>query len=43
MKKRIGSHPPVREEGGGRGVGTQAGAVLLVETVRKTRSFWTSP
>ena len=36
MKKRIGSYPRVRVEGGGRGVASQAGAVLLVETVRKT-------
>ncbi|MGW5196474.1 IS1380 family transposase [Streptomyces spiralis] len=36
MKKRIGSYPRVRVEGGGRGVVSQAGAVLLVETVRKT-------
>ncbi|GAB1329923.1 hypothetical protein ACE1SV_42620 [Streptomyces sennicomposti] len=36
MKKRIGSYPRVRVEGGGRGVVSQAGAALLVETVRKT-------
>lgn len=36
MKKRIGSYPRVRVEGGGRGIVSQAGAVLLVETVRKT-------
>lgn len=36
MKKRIGSYPHVRVEGGGRSVVSQAGAVLLVETVRKT-------
>ncbi|MFG3093962.1 IS1380 family transposase [Streptomyces sp. NPDC048202] len=36
MKKRIGSYPRVRTEGGGRGVVSQAGAVLLVETVRKS-------
>ncbi|TQK52648.1 DDE family transposase [Streptomyces sp. SLBN-118] len=36
MKKRIGSYPRVRVEGGGRAVVSQAGAVLLVETVRKT-------
>ncbi|MGW9028055.1 IS1380 family transposase [Streptomyces sp. NPDC055722] len=36
MKKRIGSYPRVRVEGGGRGVVTQAGSVLLVETVRKS-------
>lgn len=35
MKKRIGSYPRVRIESGGRGVVSQAGAVLLVETVRK--------
>ncbi|MEU5307151.1 transposase, partial [Streptomyces noursei] len=36
MKKRIGSYPHVRVEGGGRGVVSQAGSVLLVETLRKT-------
>ncbi|KUN50683.1 hypothetical protein AQJ46_51210, partial [Streptomyces canus] len=36
MKKRIGFYPRVRAEGGGRGVVSQAGAVLLVETARKT-------
>ncbi|MGW7239941.1 IS1380 family transposase [Streptomyces sp. NPDC054804] len=36
MKKTIGSYPRVRVEGGGRGVVSQAGAVLLVETVRKS-------
>ncbi|CAM5512289.1 IS1380 family transposase [Streptomyces canarius] len=36
MKKRIGSYPRVRVEGGGGGVVSQAGAVLLVETVRKS-------
>ncbi|MGW0084849.1 transposase [Streptomyces sp. NPDC003393] len=36
MKKRIGSYPCVRVEGGGRGVISQAGPVLLVETVRKS-------
>ncbi|GAA0907493.1 hypothetical protein GCM10009574_100460 [Streptomyces asiaticus] len=36
VKKRIGSYPRVRVEGGGRGVVSQADAVLLVETVRKT-------
>ncbi|MDI3390794.1 IS1380 family transposase [Streptomyces sp. B-S-A8] len=36
MKKRIGSYPHVRIEGGGRAVVSQAGGVLLVETVRKT-------
>ncbi len=36
MKKRIGSYPRVRSEGGGHGVVSQAGAVLLVETVRKS-------
>ncbi|MFC8593871.1 IS1380 family transposase [Streptomyces atroolivaceus] len=35
MKKRIGSYPCVRIEGGGRAVVSQAGGVLLVETVRK--------
>ncbi len=35
MKKRIGSYPRVRIEGGGRAVVSQAGGVLLVETVRK--------
>ncbi|GLP68884.1 hypothetical protein TUSST3_55070 [Streptomyces sp. TUS-ST3] len=35
MKKRIGSYPRVRIEGGGRTVVSQAGGVLLVETVRK--------
>jgi hypothetical protein len=36
VKKRIGSYPRVRVEGGGRTVVSQAGGVLLVETVRKT-------
>ncbi|WP_371790435.1 IS1380 family transposase [Streptomyces sp. NBC_01471] len=36
MKKRIGSYPRVRVEGGGRTVVSQAGGVLLVETIRKT-------
>ncbi|MDX3075762.1 IS1380 family transposase [Streptomyces sp. MI02-7b] len=36
MKKRIGSYPRVRTEGGGRAVVSQAGGVLLVETIRKT-------
>ncbi|MEV6655015.1 IS1380 family transposase [Streptomyces sp. NPDC051219] len=36
MKKSIGSYPRVRVEGGGRGAVSQAGAVLLVETVRKS-------
>ncbi|MDX2565304.1 IS1380 family transposase [Streptomyces sp. TX20-6-3] len=36
MKKRIGSYPRVRIEGGGRAVVSQAGGVLLVETVRKS-------
>ncbi|WP_408056169.1 transposase [Streptomyces ureilyticus] len=36
MKKRIGSYPRVRVEGGGRGVVSQATAVLLVETARKS-------
>lgn len=35
VKKRIGSYPGVRIEGGGRSVVSQAGSVLLVETVRK--------
>jgi hypothetical protein len=35
VKKRIGSYPRVRIEGGGHTVVSQAGAVLLVETVRK--------
>lgn len=36
MSKHIGSYPRVRVEGSGCGVVSQAGAVLLVETVRKT-------
>ncbi len=36
MKKRIGSYRCVRVGGGGRGVVSQAGGVLLVETVRKS-------
>ncbi len=36
MKKSIGSYPSVRVEGGGRSVVSQAGSVLLVETVRKS-------
>jgi hypothetical protein len=36
VKKRIGSYPRVRVEGGGRGAVSQAGGVLLVETVRKS-------
>ncbi|WP_405836601.1 IS1380 family transposase [Streptomyces sp. NBC_01518] len=36
MKKSSGSYPRVRVEGGGRGVVARAGAVLLVETVRKS-------
>ncbi len=36
MKKRIGFYPRVRVEGDGRQVVSQAGSVLLVETVRKT-------
>lgn len=36
MIKPIGSYPRVRAEGGGRGVVSQAGAVLLVETVCKS-------
>ncbi|MFH9073768.1 IS1380 family transposase [Streptomyces alboflavus] len=36
MKKRPGSYPRVRVESGGRGVVSQAGGVLLVETIRKS-------
>lgn len=36
MKKRLGCYPRVRVEGSGRGVVTQAGSVLLVETARKS-------
>ncbi|MFG2677286.1 IS1380 family transposase [Streptomyces sp. NPDC048445] len=36
MKKSIGSYPRVRIEDGGRSVVSQAGGVLLVETVRKS-------
>lgn len=36
MKRRRGSYPRVRVEGGGRGVVSQVGSVLLVETVRKS-------
>ncbi|MEU7723866.1 IS1380 family transposase [Streptomyces sp. NPDC040724] len=36
MKKRIGSYPHVRVEGGGRVVVSQAGGVLLVETVHRS-------
>jgi hypothetical protein len=36
VKKSTGSYPRVRVEDGGRGVVTQAGSVLLVETVRKS-------
>ena len=36
MKKSSGSYPRVRVEGGGRGVVSQAGSVLLVETFRKS-------
>ncbi|WP_372412147.1 IS1380 family transposase [Streptomyces luteireticuli] len=35
MRKRIGFYPCVRVEGSGRGAVSQAGAVLLVEMVRK--------
>ncbi|WP_329184161.1 IS1380 family transposase [Actinacidiphila glaucinigra] len=35
MKKRIGSYSRVRVEGGGRGVVSQVGGVLLMETIRK--------
>ncbi|PPS91059.1 hypothetical protein BZZ08_00658 [Streptomyces sp. MH60] len=34
-KKRVGSYPRLRIEGGGRAVVSQAGGVRLVETVRK--------
>ncbi len=36
MKKRSGLYPRVRVEGGARRVVSQAGSVLLVETVRKS-------
>ena len=36
MREPIGSYPRVRVQGDGRQVVSQAGAVLLVETVRKT-------
>ena len=36
MSRRIGLYPRVRLEGGGSGVVSQAGVVLLVETVRKS-------
>lgn len=36
MKRSIGSYPRVHIQGGGRAVASQAGAVLLVETARKT-------
>ena len=36
MNKRIGFYPRVRVQGGGGGVVSQAGGVLLVEAVRKT-------
>lgn len=35
VSRRIGSYPRVRVEGGGSGVVSQTGAVLLAETVRK--------
>lgn len=35
VKKRIGSYPRVRVEGGDPAVVSQTGAVLLVETARK--------
>lgn len=38
VKKRIGSFPRVRIEGGGRAAVSQAGGVLLVETVGKSGS-----
>lgn len=37
MKKRSELYPCVRVEGDGRGVVSQSGAVLLVETARKAR------
>ncbi len=36
MKKPTGSHPHVRVQGDGRAVVSQAGSVLLAETVRKS-------
>ncbi|MFF4309894.1 IS1380 family transposase [Streptomyces sp. NPDC001507] len=36
MSKRIGSYPRLRVSGGGNGVITQGGGVLLVETARRT-------
>ncbi|MET7981061.1 transposase, partial [Streptomyces mirabilis] len=36
MSRRIGLYPRVRVEGGGNGTVSQAGAVLLVETVRES-------
>jgi hypothetical protein len=36
VMKRSGLYPRVRVEGGGRGVVSQAGSVLLVETIRKS-------
>nr|WSX47679.1 IS1380 family transposase [Streptomyces sp. NBC_00974] len=36
MRKRTGTYPRVRIENGGHGVVSQAGAVLLVETARKS-------
>ncbi|MET9507821.1 transposase [Streptomyces flavidovirens] len=36
MKKPTGSYPHVRVQGDGRTVVSQAGSVLLVETVRKS-------
>jgi hypothetical protein len=36
VKKRIGFYPRVHVEGGSRGVVSQAGSVLLLETVRKS-------
>lgn len=36
LSKRIGWYPPVRVEGDGREVVSQAGGVLLVETARQT-------
>ena len=36
VNKRIGSYPPVRVQGDGDAVVSQAGGVLLLETVRKS-------
>lgn len=40
VSKRIGLYPHVRVEGGGSRAVSQAGAVLLVETLRKSNSPW---